>query len=271
MADVVEQVRVAAEKADRIWKEVYGEKGDKKGDERAREPEATKSEIEPEDNYIPAMAFQLGEQSKKITELEGKISELSGKKEEKKPEETPVENEKISLLKEEYPEVAEGVQEIVKSIADDFKKLHAEVSTKIQKVDQDVEKVTKETARTKKESFLASLDADKEIGSQWRTINQDSEFIDSLQEVEPYSGRTRHELLMDAFNGMDTERTARFFRDFRKDKAAAKKTNDGPTVTRQDIKRFYEDVRAGRWDGREEEASAEEIRLIEGLGIRVKR
>lgn len=257
-----QQVQDAERLADQKWKERYGEK----------KPEVHKSEIEPEDNYIPAMAFQVGEQSRKISELESKIADLTKPKEEPKKEEPDPfeENEKIKLLKEDYPEVAEGVTEIVKSIVGDITKLKTDVDSKLQKVDQDVEKVSKETAKTKKEGFLASLDADKEIGSQWRTINQDPEFIESLQEIEPYSGRTRHELLMDAFNGMDTERTARFFSDFQKGKTA-KRANNDPIVTRQDLKNFYEDVRTGKWIGREKEASAEEIRLLESLGIQVKR
>ncbi|MBM4305662.1 MAG: hypothetical protein FJ115_04780 [Deltaproteobacteria bacterium] len=268
MTDVIEQVKAAEEKADRIWQEVYGEKGD----ERAREPEAPKSEVEPEDNYIPIMTFQLGEQGRKISQLEEKITELSRFKEEPKPETKHTEeHESVRYFKTEYPDIADGVQELVKSMVG---QLENEVDTKLKKVDQDVTKVNEDTVKKEKNTFLASLDGDKEIGEDWRTINNDPEFIESLQEIEPYSGRIKHELLMDAFNGMDTERTARFFRDFQKGKTAPKldteRPNDAPIVTRQDLRRFYEDVRTGRWIGREKEAGLEEIRLIKGLGVQVK-
>lgn len=320
MTDMIAQVETAEKLADQLWQERYGEqkpedekpqkdepKLEENPPEKSKKDETQKDEPKPEDfehkysvlkgkydKEVPSMAFQLGEQSKKITELESRIAELSKPKEEKKEEANPTaESEKVKNLRTEYPEVYEGIVEIGRSMINEFK---TEMDTKLKKVDQDVTNINEEANKNKKERFLSELDRHKEIGKDWRTINQDPDFIDSLQEIEPYSGRTRHELLLDAFNSQDVVRTARFFEDFKKSKSSIKKDekperkiDDGeihppkgtkgseikeedkitPT-TREELKNFYKDIALGKWNGREKEAEAEERRILLGLGVKVK-
>lgn len=64
-------------------------------------------------------------------------------------------------------------------------------------------------------AFEAQLDADPELGNGvWRRLNRDTPFYNWLQEVEPYSGQTRHVLLQNAAEIGDANRAATFFRSY---------------------------------------------------------
>ena len=68
------------------------------------------------------------------------------------------------------------------------------------------------TARTAEEKFFDDLT--KRV-SDWESINVDTDFIQSLQEVDELSGARKIDLLTDAYNRMDVPRTARFFEIFK--------------------------------------------------------
>jgi hypothetical protein len=318
MADeLVTQVKAAGDKADKLWEATYGKKEEGKTGEPAPEPEKEpvkeavkeepkKEEPKPEEDFkhkydvlkgkydkeVPSMAFQIGEQNKKITELETSLNEIKKPKEEPKP---PIEeNEIVKTVKKEYPDVAEFVTLTVKSMIDDTKK---EIDQKFTKVDQDVGKVSKNIEKSDYQRFLDSLDSDPDIGKEWRTTNKDEDFIQSLQEVEPYSGLTKHQLLADAWGKMDTERVRKFFKDGKKASPAKEepkkderkkeeptihpprgnagsvdtgKDDKVPTVRVEELTKFYKDVSEQKWRGKEKEAEAEEFRLLKGLGIKIK-
>jgi hypothetical protein len=74
-----------------------------------------------------------------------------------------------------------------------------------------LEGVTQVTTQNAKERFYSDLD--REI-SDWRTINRSQEFKDWLQYPDDFSGRRRHDLLIEAFNGHESDRVVRFFKGF---------------------------------------------------------
>lgn len=316
-------VEEAGKRADEIWKQVYEPKPEKTGEppegepapeekvepdhkapEKKVEPEPKPGEPEPapQEDYkhkyevlqgkynaeVPQMAFQLAEANRKINELQKQAIEVQKPKEEPKPPEKPVENEKLKSFQQEYPDMVEPITLIAKSMIEEtINKLNEKIS----KIDESVGKVNQNLEKSDKERFLISLDADSEIGKEWRKINEDQAFIEWLQEPDRYTGVKKHDLLMNAWNKMNTESTSNFFKDFKASKTSPpstegipKETNksqdvhpprgaksqgvpkeEGNPVTPEELTKFYKDVVDGKWKGKEKEASAEEERLIKSL------
>jgi hypothetical protein len=153
------------------------------------------------------------------------------------------------------------------------------LNTKIATISSGVD----ETARSR---MLAQLDTSV---PDWQKTNVDPEFLKWLQLPDPYSGGIRMELLTVAFERNDSPRVAAFFRGFLAEEAAvvpallepghktdapasgkvpletfaapgraksAAATNapvEKPEISRGQIAKFYTDVAAGRYKGKDEE------------------
>jgi hypothetical protein len=124
-----------------------------------------------------------------------------------------------------------------------------------------------------RERVMAFLDRDPQLGSQWRTINDDPAFLQWLAQVDEANGVPRLGLLRQAFDLGASDRVAHFFRSYIASKTPPRQRTaerlpmeDGrarPAITRADvdgrrkvwsraeISRFYADCRNGRYDGRE--------------------
>lgn len=136
-------------------------------------------------------------------------------------------------------------------------------------------------------------------GSTWRDINRDPEFLNWLEYPDPLSGMKRLDMLTSAFNANDASRVAAFFANFLREVAAvdpqpqpqpgtpvtpqgntrpsleafaapgrprAAAPQDGPAapevITTADISRFYSDLRAGRFKGKEKIAEEYEQKIF---------
>ena len=124
----------------------------------------------------------------------------------------------------------------------------------------------------------------------WREINVDLGFKDWLSLSDPYSGRNRQEMLMEAFTRHDSQRVIQFFKGFAEANGTPQSTTgpgnaapplnngsgrpslqdfaapgrarsgqdhvspDKPFYTPAQIARFYADRRVGKWKGREADA-----------------
>lgn len=313
----------------RKWNEMYGDKKDEKtlepgAPDPEKKPDAEpekKPDAEPEkkpepepkpepkpeekiqhqfdvlkgkyDAEVPRLAFELAESKKKEIDLQKALDEAKKPKEEPKP---PEGEEKIKTFQKEYPEIYEGASFLMKQlITEELSKAKGDFSKDISDIKKDVKEVRDETGKSQKQLFLDSLDRDPEVGKEWRTINQDENFIGWLQSRAPYSGKKMHDLLMDSWNGMNTEATLEFFKDYKnikkevvtepkpKDKKPkiedkdlhppkgggseidTKGKDEGEIVTPDQLLKFADEVQRGKWKGRDKERDAEEKRLTEGV------
>lgn len=110
-----------------------------------------------------------------------------------------------------------------------------EVDRRLQPVNQRIDEVAA-TARTatravkkqSKEAVLAHMD---ERVPAWRTLNQDPEFLAWLEEVDPFSGKERGQLLVAAFEAFDSSRVEAFFVGYQKEHAAVTPPTPTPEPT----------------------------------------
>jgi len=140
-----------------------------------------------------------------------------------------------------------------------------------------VEQITQRQQQSSEQTFWSDLTA---YVPDWRSINENQEFQSWLLEVDPLTGLSRQTYLDDAQRNLDARRVANFFTSWvgnsgqavaqtsRKASASqlekqvspgkSKAPSSAPTgnvvtYTPTDIKSFFDDVRAGRYRGRETE------------------
>jgi hypothetical protein len=71
----------------------------------------------------------------------------------------------------------------------------------------------RQTAQTATNRLERELDSDPELANgNWQRLNHDPNFIQWLQEIDPFSGVSRYVMLNHAYSGGDADRTGRFFK-----------------------------------------------------------
>lgn len=139
-----------------------------------------------------------------------------------------------------------------------------------------VEQVAQKQALSSEQSFWAELSAKV---PNWKDINADQGFLDWLMEVDPLTGVSRQTYLEDAQRSMDVYRVANFFNAWqgnvgqqvaqpprstvseldrqvspgRSRNGSGPATQQAKTYSREDIQKFFDDVRKGVYRGKETE------------------
>lgn len=131
------------------------------------------------------------------------------------PEEETLPTE-VQQLKEDFPDIYAGVTKLVESLV-----------KRTQNIENKLGQSEEQMAQTKTQMFLSRL---TEKVPDWEEINVSPEYLQWLQAKERYTGKTRHELLLDAYNRQDVETVAGFFLDYKAETAPPP-----PAQTRQNI------------------------------------
>ena len=139
-----------------------------------------------------------------------------------------------------------------------------------------VEQVAQKQAQSSEQLFWSELSANV---PEWRDINADENFLNWLTEVDPLTGATRQVYLEDAQRHLDVPRVVNFFRTWQgmngrqvaqpprsaaseldKQVSPGRSRNGGSPSGNQakvygpeDIKKFFDDVRKGVYQGKEAE------------------
>lgn len=143
-----------------------------------------------------------------------------------------------------------------------------------------VQAVAQRQAQNAQQQFWADLTL---AVPNWREVNDTQQFQSWLLEADPLTGITRQTYLEDAQRALDAQRVSAFFHTWLKStgqapvaqpqgsasaatselekqvtpgrarSAGTPQSNKGKTYTPEDIRKFFNDVRSGRYKGREQE------------------
>jgi hypothetical protein len=179
----------------------------------------------------------------------------------------------VSFLRDQYPDVSKAVVKLVR--AGD-----GEVQKQLAALNQTLTQVLTETKATKGEKFYNTLD---EKVKNWEEVNDSVEFRAWLNKPDRYSGQPRAILIKNAADRLDANTTVNFFEDFLAETAPARNEPVVPTtprkpanlhpprpsttkiperppaepqkeiITTAQVTAFYEDIRRGKFVGREAE------------------
>jgi len=175
---------------------------------------------------------------------------------------TEANEEMLQNLKETFPEIYDVLKQMSSRFVtrDELDRIKAEVAQEIQPV--------------MKTTFEAQLTA---LVPDWQQLNVDPDFIDWLQQKAPFSTKTLHEMMLDAYNAGDAQAVAQFFIEYKNQKKqkstlppqtnvspvgrqVARTTTSPRLIKREEIVKFYRDCALGRYTPEEKAKKEEEIR-----------
>ena len=214
---------------------------------------------------------------RQIAELQVKLAEITAAhKTAAAPAPAPAPTEPASLvyLRKEMPEFEDAVKYMINStVTGLLNEKMGDVTAKV----GNLENTVVENAGT---AFFKYMDDNVK---NWRTINDMPDFMGWLKEADRRSGRSKYDLIQEAFTSLDGPRVSTFFADFIEEEAAKKKSKKpgmekfaapdagGPgdpnvgkaeiTITRADITKFYNDVAKGIYKGDPESMKKRETEI----------
>lgn len=228
------------------------------------------------DDFKQKYSVLRGKYDKEIPELKAQISELldTNRRLERMVEqaaarmtEAPAAKGKEYIKPEEKEEYGDDFFDVVGRRAREV--YEAEISRLNERIDQLSGKSKRVDAETARQKVFTALD---EKVPNWQAINGDTKFLAWLADADVFSGRTKRELLSEAFENNDAARVVGFFRAFQEDSPAPAPAARQPVVdagtlvapgaprsgapvdapgggrlwTEAEISQFYADVRRGK-------------------------
>ena len=239
---------------------------------------------------VPRLHQQNREMQQRIQQMEQLLSSVSSQQPAASSPAKPVEKLVSDKDVEEYGESLDVMRRVSREelnplfsrlaqMEDVLKQMHASVVPQVQAV-------AKHQQQSVEQRFWSDL---SEAVSNWREINDDQDFQSWLLDVDPLTGITRQTYLGDAQRALDARRVANFFRTWleksgqasvaqpverapppasselekqvspgRSRSAGTAQSNKGRMYTPADIEKFFNDVRAGKYKGREQDRSRTE-------------
>lgn len=182
-------------------------------------------------------------------------------------------DEDLKDLKERFPNVYRGVMALLRN----------EASNLVRGTEAKVDNVANKVVAAERSRYF---DAISKAIPRWESINKHPVFLKWLSQKDRYTGAQRGALLNYAYNNMDAETTIKFFSDFMNEKGirnkAARESDDenvapntsggnppprreGGTITRSEIKNFYNDKAKGKYSGSQDDAEKFERRIMTAI------
>lgn len=230
---------------------------------------------------VPQLKQQLQEQSGKINQFENLFATMN-QQQQAQAQQAP----KGLLTEQEIEEYDESIgimrkvtQEETGNLGREVSALKAQIAQMAQNTVPQVQQLAAQVGNTQEEMFWNKLSA---VVPNWQEINANENFQDWLLETDPLSGIARQAYLDDAQRNYDVDRIATFFSTWsglngnqsahqgksanqdelnqqvapkrsRSAGAAPTGSNNKQSWSQADIGAFYDDIRKGKFKGRDDE------------------
>jgi hypothetical protein len=231
---------------------------------------------------VPRLHSQNKEMQQRVQQMEQLLASLSAQR---SASEQPVVRETLVTQQdqEEYGESIDIMRKVSREelipVAQRLGKIEQMLQQMQTSVVPQVQAVAKQQAVSAEQQFWSELTA---YVPNWRDVNDNQDFQSWLLDIDPLTGIARQTYLDDAQRSLDAGRVANFFRTWlemtgqaavaqstgrvsvsselekqvspgRSRSAAAPQSSKSKTYTPEDIRKFFEDVRTGKYKGREPE------------------
>lgn len=234
---------------------------------------------------VPRLHAHNKELNQRVQQMEQLLASMSAQQAAAAvPTATTVQGEKFVTEKdvEEYGESIDMMRKVAREEVGSLGARMAQLEKMLSQIQTNVvpqvQAVVQKQAVSAEQQFWADLTT---TVPNWRETNEKAEFQSWLLEVDPLTGISRQTYLEDAQRSLDARRVANFFRAWlqstgeapvaqtqnrastselekqvapgRSKNSGNSQTNKARTYTPADIQKFFNDVRAGRYKGREAE------------------
>lgn len=230
---------------------------------------------------VPRLHSQNRELNGRVQQMEQLLASLSAQQ---NAPQTPAQVEKYLSEKEveDYGDSIDVMRKVTReelgSVAQRIAQLESLVRQMQSSVVPQVQSLAQRQAVSSEQQFWSELGT---AVPNWREVNDNPDFQSWLLEVDPMTGSTRQAYLEDAQRNLDPRRVASFFRTWlerngqanvaqrkgtsqnselekqvapgRSRGAGSPQTGKGAVYSPQDIQKFFNDVRSGKYKGREQE------------------
>lgn len=171
------------------------------------------------DAEVPRLSQDLREANSRIGNLEDKLTELAAAPI-AQPEPEP--QVRTDFSAEEIADYGEDLLEVIGRKARQI--VETEYRPKISELEGQVSTLTAQVGSTdqrvqKQETNEVFAQLDREVEN-WRDTNVDPEFHEWLDQVDPYTGETRKNLMIAAFNRKNAQQVKAFFMNYKQENAA---------------------------------------------------
>lgn len=231
---------------------------------------------------VPRLNSVNRDLSSRVEQLESLLGTINNQQE--APAQAPVEKLITEDDVKEYGDSIDVMRRAAKEeVAGELarvRELEAEIE-KLKNVVPQVQQVQRQQKSSSEQQFWNTLN--REVPN-WNEINSSQDFQSWLLQIDPLTGMTRQTYLEDAQRKLDSKRVATFFSTYEQatgnanDARETRSSNselvkqvapgrgrstkpvagEGKTYSRADITKFFEDVRFGKYKGREDERAKKE-------------
>lgn len=241
---------------------------------------------------VPRLHQQNRELAQRIQQMEQLLASVSGQRPVNQPQQTQQVDPSTKLVTEkdveEYGESLDVMRKVTREELSSVAQRIAAIEQVLKQVQTNVVPQVQAVAKRQQVSAEQQFWADLTTAvPNFRQINDNEAFQQWLLQADPLTGITRQTYLEDAQRALDATRVSNFFRAWlastgqapvaqstggapaprqtanpelekqvapgRSRNAGAPTTQQGKVYTAQDIKTFFNDVRAGKYKGREQE------------------
>ncbi|MCO7225924.1 hypothetical protein [Pleionea sp. CnH1-48] len=275
-----QSVRKQGEESERIQQQLLGVPQEEKAEAGADKPDPSSSnEHDPRQEdatywkhrfsvmqgkynaEVPRLKRQIEQLEQSVQSL--KESPLSQSQAKPSPTEPLLTEEE----REEYGEFAELIDKVAGRISE--RQPATVPHSETEQLKSELESLKSRTEQNDISDFFK--DVERAIPN-WESVNNDTQFHQWLQAIEPYTGRTRQALLEEAQHNLDSVRAISFFENFLSSQSSTpmspsrenllqpqrlangQSKGQEPVIwTSETINQFYSDVRRGQYQGREDE------------------
>ena len=182
------------------------------------------------DAEVPRLSQDLRNATDRISGLEDKLTGLATQTIIDEPA-TP----RTDFTPEEIADYGEDLLDVIgrkaRSIVDSeyLPKINS-LTTELTQIKSQVGETGQKVGKFETNEVFAQLDA---TVKDWRAINVDPEFHEWLDQVDPYSGQTRKDLMLKAFNRKNAHQVSAFFNGYAQENVAVVPPSAGPQPSGQ--------------------------------------
>lgn len=188
------------------------------------------------DAEVPRLNEDLREARSGLRKMQDKVSHLETLVASMQAVQTrPAEPDKPLITQEEIdtfgPDLIDIVGRVAKQVLEPYvDKRFGEIEKNVKQVGENVASTQKTMAESARDRLYERLD---KTVPEWRTINRTQEFVNWLNEVDPYTGVPKGVNLRAAFERNDSDRVLAFFEGFQKEHAVATEDPDPAAPTEE--------------------------------------
>jgi len=232
---------------------------------------------------VPRLQRDLREVTEERDRLREQLEQARNEKasQERKGDDSGISDERLERIRQDF---GEDFLEAVKLVAkQEIGPAQEDSSSRVQ---EDVQRLEQRLQENDQQRFWRDLSA---LCPQWETINRRQDWLQWLGEVDRLTGQTRQQLLDSAHQSLDAARVAEVFNAFveqvdgarrqqqqsrqeelQSQVAPGKSRNPEPASSRprytvEDYTALQEEIRRGKWRGKEDEAKAKEREILQAL------